>query len=48
MINEFVVDENNVGKRLDIFLLEKYPDCSRSHIKNLIEKNKVYINDKSD
>ncbi len=47
MINEFVVDENNVGKRLDIFLLEKYPDCSRSHIKNLIEKNKVYINDKS-
>ena len=42
----FVVQEKDVGKRLDIFLLEKMPEFSRSHIKNIVEKGLVKINEK--
>lgn len=44
MTNKFVVE--NSGERLDVFLSEKL-DFSRSHIKNLIEKNLVKIDGKS-
>ena len=44
MTNKFVVE--NSGERLDIFLSERL-DFSRSHIKNLIEKNLVKIDGKS-
>ena len=42
----FVVEKEKVGARLDVFLLEKFPDFSRSHIKNLIEKGLVLVNGK--
>lgn len=39
----FVVDEQNRGKRLDIFLCENLGGISRSQIKNLIDKNEVFV-----
>ena len=39
----FKVGKENVGQRLDIFLGEK-TGASRSHIKYLIEKEKVFVN----
>ena len=47
MTNNFVVDEQNANKRLDVFLSEVLPDVSRSHIKTLIEEQKVLLNGKS-
>lgn len=47
MTNNFVVDEQSANKRLDVFLSEVLPDISRSHIKTLIEENKVLLNGKS-
>ncbi len=41
------VDENGQGERLDIFLLKQFPEYSRSHIKNMIEKEKVVVNGKT-
>lgn len=43
----FVVEEQDKNKRLDIFVLEKLPDLTRSFIKNLIEKDKVLVNNKT-
>ena len=40
----FKVDKENVGQRLDVYLGEKI-GASRSHIKYLIEKEKVFVND---
>ncbi len=45
MTKTFVVQEKNV--RLDVFLLEQFPEFSRSHIKSMIEKNHVLINQKT-
>ena len=42
----FQVAENDVGKRLDIFLHEKFSDLSRSHIKNMIDGGNVLLNGK--
>lgn len=47
MTNNFVADEQSANKRLDVFLSEVLPDISRSHIKTLIEENKVLLNGKS-
>ena len=46
MLRTFETNKEDVGKRLDIFLLEKFPDYSRSHIKNLIERKLVKIDQK--
>ena len=46
MLKVFETEEKDVGKRLDIFLLEKFDEFSRSHIKNLVEKNLVKIDKK--
>ena len=43
MIKHFETEKKDVGKRLDIFLLERFDGCTRSHIKNLIEKKLVKI-----
>ncbi len=48
MTDNFVVTNENAGKRLDVFLLENFPDFSRSHIKNLIENKLVKVNDCTD
>lgn len=45
-IENFLVLETDANKRLDMFLLEKFPDRTRSFLKNLIEKEKVLVNDK--
>lgn len=47
MIKTIVVAESEVGERLDKFLLEQFPKFSRSHIKNLIEKGLVVVDDKA-
>ena len=46
MINSFEVLQDDVSKRLDVFLLEKFPEFSRSHIKGLIEKGLVLVSGK--
>ena len=47
MLKEFVISQDDVGKRLDVFLLEQMNDFSRSHIKNLIEKGLVQVDGKT-
>ena len=44
MTKEFVAEEK--GARLDVFLLDKFPEFSRSHIKNMIEKGNVKVDGK--
>lgn len=46
MIENIITNEDQKGLRLDVFLLEKHPEFSRSHIKNLIEKGLVKVNGK--
>lgn len=46
MIENIITNEDQKGLRLDVFLLEKHPEFSRSHIKNLIEKGLVTVNGK--
>lgn len=41
------VTEIDKGKRLDLFLSEKYPEISRSKIKEKIEAKKIFLNGKS-
>ncbi|WP_455089005.1 RluA family pseudouridine synthase [Peptoanaerobacter stomatis] len=41
------VDENSQGKRLDIYLSEKFNELSRSRIKKLIEEELILLNDKA-
>ena len=43
----FVITDENIGERLDVFLQQKMPEISRSHIKNLIEKQKILVDGKS-
>lgn len=43
----FIVDKDNVSKRLDIYLSENIKDVTRSYIKTLIDDNKVLVNNKS-
>lgn len=45
MLNSFVATADDKGKRLDVFLLEKFPEFSRSHIKTMMEKGKIKVND---
>ncbi|MGP1598401.1 RluA family pseudouridine synthase [Peptoanaerobacter stomatis] len=41
------VDENSQGKRLDIYLSEKFNELSRSRTKKLIEEELILLNDKA-
>lgn len=43
---EYIIEEVNIGKRLDLFLDEKLIDKSRSYIQKLIENGNVKVNDK--
>ncbi|MCX7904359.1 MAG: RluA family pseudouridine synthase [Caloramator sp.] len=45
-IKTFLVESNDAGKRVDVFLSEKIDDMSRSRIQKLIEENKVKVNSK--
>lgn len=44
MTENIITNEDQKGLRLDVFLLEKHSEFSRSHIKNLIEKGLVKVN----
>ena len=46
MNKEIFVTESGVGKRIDAFLVEIFPDFSRSHVKNLIDKGLVKVDGK--
>lgn len=43
MNKEFFVTNEDVGKRLDAFIVGQFSDFSRSHVKNLIEKSLVKV-----
>ncbi len=43
---KFLVSEINNGQRLDVYLANKLVDFTRSHIKKLIQKRNVEINEK--
>ena len=45
-IKQFTILQNDVNKRLDMFLLDSFSDKTRSFLKTLIEKEKVFVNDK--
>ena len=42
------VNENDKGKRLDIYIAENFNELSRTMIKKLIESNNILVNDKSE
>ena len=44
--NTFVITAVDAGKRLDVFLQEKLPELTRSHIKKLVEKQKILVEKK--
>lgn len=44
---KYIVDEENVSKRLDVFLSEIDTEKTRSYIKKLIEDDKVLVNGKA-
>ncbi len=43
---KFLVNEKEVGKRLDIFLTEKIDNLTRSNSKKIIKSNNVSVNQK--
>jgi len=43
----YIVEKDDIGKRLDIYLSEKNEDMTRSYIKNLIDDGKILVNGKS-
>ena len=45
-MTEFKSDSDAKGKRLDTYLVEKFPEKSRSNIHNLISSGKVTVNEK--
>ncbi|KRQ86547.1 Ribosomal large subunit pseudouridine synthase D [Caloramator mitchellensis] len=42
----FIVNQEDVGMRIDVFLSDKIVDMSRSRIQKLIEEEKIIVNDK--
>lgn len=46
MKNEFLVEDCDAKKRLDVLILERYPNLTRSRIKNLIDNGEILLNNK--
>ena len=44
---KFLINKNDVYKRVDIYLSEKINSLTRSYIKKLIEKGNLIINGKN-
>ena len=44
---DWIITKEDNKKRLDIFLMDKFPDKTRSHIKKWIEDGVALVNDKS-
>lgn len=47
MQNNIIVESDYEGLRLDVFLQQKFPDYTRSYIKNLIDLGNVFLNQKT-
>ena len=45
-MNNFQADSTAKGRRLDIYLTEKFPEKSRSHIQKIIAEGKVTVDEK--
>ncbi|WP_346937673.1 RluA family pseudouridine synthase [uncultured Clostridium sp.] len=43
-VKNYTIDEENVGKRLDLFVSEKELEMSRSFVQGIIEKQQVKVN----
>ena len=43
----FIITEENVGKRIDLFLNENIKDMSRSRIQKLIDEEKILVNQRA-
>lgn len=43
-VKNYIIDEENTGKRLDLFISENEVDMSRSFVQRIIEKQKVKVN----
>lgn len=43
----YIVEKEDVSKRLDIYLSEKIEDATRSYIKTLIDDGKILVNEKT-
>ena len=46
-IREFLVEEDEDGDRLDVYLADQFVDMSRSYIQKIIKDKKVTVNGKS-
>ena len=44
---EFIVENEDVSKRLDIYLSEKIEEATRSYIKTLIDSDNIQVNGKT-
>lgn len=47
-VDAYIVESNHSGKRLDLYLSEKYNDVSRSYIQKLIKDDRVLVNSKKE
>ncbi|WP_346928278.1 RluA family pseudouridine synthase [Clostridium sp.] len=43
-VKNYTIDEENIGKRLDLFVSEKEVEMSRSFVQGIIEKQQVKVN----
>lgn len=43
-VKNYIIDEENTGKRLDLFISENKADMSRSFVQGIIEKQQVKVN----
>lgn len=46
-LKEFIIDENSVNCRLDVYLSQEFEDKSRSYIQKLVDEGNVIVNDKN-
>ncbi len=47
-VDAYIVESNHSGKRLDLYLSEKYNDVSRSYVQKLIKDDRVLVNSKKE
>ena len=44
-MKKFIVDVAEKNQRLDLFLLKKFPNQTRSHLQKMIAEEKIFVND---
>lgn len=45
-MQDYWVDENYIGKRLDVFASDQFPTISRAYVQRMIDEEQVYVNGK--